>query len=190
LSPEARTALERVEPTELVEAGCEPGEQRNVSLFLRVAFCPTQSLVSAISRLVSDFCRQGLQNVDISSRFYMAAHELAENMAKYSSGAAASLEVELSEQAGAHLLTLRTKNQASRARLLEVEKRLVEIKGAADPAQLYDRLIEETAPLSGVSGLGLARIRAEGLIFDYQIRDDELTLIVQEPVSKPVFSSS
>jgi len=160
--------------------------QKNVSLFLRLAFCPSTSLVSAISRLVSDFCRQGLSDLDISSRFHMAAHELAENMTKYSSGAAVSLEVELSEQAGEHLLTLRTRNHASPERLREVSKRLAEIRAAVDPSKLYDRLIEESAPLEGVSGLGLARIRAEGLEFDYAIRGDELTLIVQERFSKPV----
>lgn len=161
-------------------------EQRNVSLFLRLAFCPSTSLVSAISRLVSDFCRQGLSDLDISSRFHMAAHELAENMTKYASGSAVSLEVELSELAGEHLLTLRTRNHASPERLREVSQRLSEIRSAVDPAQLYDRLIEETAPLEGVSGLGLARIRAEGLDFDYAIHGDELTLIVQERFSQPV----
>lgn len=173
-----------------VEAGAAASDQRHVSLFLRLAFCPSHSLVSAISRLVSDFCRNGLQDLDISSRFHMAAHELAENMTKYSSSSAVSLEVELAEHAGVHLLTLRTKNHASRERLLEVATRLDEIRAAADPAQLYDRLIEETAPLPGVSGLGLARIRAEGLDFNYEIHGDELTLIVQEPVSKPALAQS
>ena len=52
--------------------------------------------------------------------------------------------------------------------------------------RLYDRMIEESAPLEGVSGLGLARIRAEGgLDFDYTIEGDELTLIVTAPVPEP-----
>jgi len=184
LNPLVTPALQLAEPKGRADAGCMDG-QRTVSLFLRLAFCPSTSLVSAISRLVSDFCRQGLSDLDISSRFHMAAHELAENMTKYSSGSAVSLEVELSEHAGAHLLTLRTKNRASSERLVEVAQRLAEIHAAADPAQLYDRLIEETAPLEGVSGLGLARIRAEGLDFNYEICGDELTLIVQERISKP-----
>ena len=178
-------AARLVEPKAPLEGGCALHDPNGVSLFLRLAFCPSPSLVSAISRLVSDFCRHGLHDLDISSRFHMAAHELAENMTKYSSTSAVSLEVELSEKAGGHLLTLRTKNHASPERLLEVEKRLVEICAAVDPAGLYDRLIEETAPLTGVSGLGLARIRAEGLDFTYEINGDELTLIVQEPVVKP-----
>ena len=185
MNPRSATDVEFSAPLARGDIGCRH-EQRNVSLFLRLAFCPSTSLVSAISRLVSDFCRQGLSDLDISSRFHMAAHELAENMTKYSSGAAVSLEVELSEQAGEHLLTLRTRNHASPERLREVSKRLAEIRAAVDPSKLYDRLIEESAPLEGVSGLGLARIRAEGLEFDYAIRGDELTLIVQERFSKPV----
>jgi hypothetical protein len=190
MNPLVAQPLELTEPRSRGEAGRALHESRNVSLFLRLAFCPTQSLVSAISRLVSDFCRQGLADLDISSRFHMAAHELAENMAKYSSGSAVSLEVELAEQAGSHLLTLRTRNHASPERLLEVAQRLEEIRAAVDPAKLYDRLIEESAPLQGVSGLGLVRIRAEGLDFDYEIHGDELTLIVQESVSKPALVKS
>jgi two-component sensor histidine kinase len=152
------------------------------SLFIRLAFVPTPSLVSGIARLVSDFCKTGLSDLDVTTRFHMAAHELTENIAKYSTTARASLEIELSESAGKRLLTMRTKNRAAPDRLVEVEKRLRELQSAPDPIQLYDRLIEETAPLEGVSGLGLARIRAEGLDFNYQIDGDELTLIVQEPL--------
>lgn len=155
------------------------------SLFIRLAFVPTPALVSGIARLVSDFCKTGLSDLDITTRFHMAAHELTENIAKYSTTSRASLEIELSECAGKRLLTMRTKNRAAPDRLVEVERRLKELQSAPDPIQLYDRLIEETAPLEGVSGLGLARIRAEGLDFNYQINGDELTLIVQEPLPGP-----
>src|SRR5690606_13514671 len=81
---------------------------------------------------------------------------------------------------------VRTRNRTSPERLAEVEKRLRELKTTKDPSALYDRMIEESAPLEGVSGLGLARIRAEGgLDFDYTIDGDELTLIVTAPVPTP-----
>lgn len=163
----------------------ESGAASHRALFVQLAFCPTPSLVSGIARLVSDFCRTGLRDLDVTTRFHMAAHELTENIAKYSTSSRAMLEIELTETDGSRLLTLRTKNHTSRDRLVEVEKRLKELQEAVDPAQLYDRLIEETAPLEGVSGLGLARIRAEGLSFNYTISGDELTLIVQEPLPPP-----
>ena len=166
----------------MVDEAGDASETPRRALFVQLAFCPTPSLVTAIARLVSDFCRTGLRDLDVTSRFHMAAHELTENITKYSTSSHASLEIELTESSSARLLTLRTKNHTSLDRLAEVEKRLKELQSAADPSKLYDRLIEETAPLEGVSGLGLARIRAEGLFFNYQISGDELTLIVQEPL--------
>jgi hypothetical protein len=160
--------------------------ENNVSLFIRLSFFPSAYLVSAVSRLVSDFCQIGLRDVDISARFHMAAHELAENITKYSTTSRVSLEVELAEKDGLHTLSVRTRNRTSPERLAEMEKRLGELKATKDPAALYDRIIEESAPLEGVSGLGLARIRAEGgLDFDYTIHGDELTLIVTAPVPRP-----
>lgn len=159
---------------------------KNVSLYVCVSFFPNEYLVSAISQLVSDFCRVGLRDLDISSRFHMAAHELAENITKYSTTSRVSLEVELAEVDGVHTLSVRTCNQAAPERLAELAKRLEELKTTPDPVGLYDRMIEQSAPLEGVSGLGLARIRAEGgLDFDYNIRGNEVTLVVQSLVPKP-----
>jgi hypothetical protein len=163
-----------------------PVADKKIALFICLSFFPSENLVSAISQLVNDFCQIGLRDLDISSRFHMAAHELAENITKYSTTARVSLEVELSETAGVHTLSVKTRNRASPERLVEVEKRLKELKSTTDPVELYDRMIEATAPLEGVSGLGLARIRAEGgMDFDYKIDGNELTLIVQAAVPKP-----
>jgi hypothetical protein len=163
-----------------------PSADKNVLLFISLAFFPSEFLVSAISQLVGDFCQIGLRDLDLSSRFHMAAHELAENITKYSTRARVTLEMELAETGGVHTLSVKTKNHTSPDRLLEVERRLQELKTTKDPVALYDRMIEETAPLEGVSGLGLARIRAEGgLDFDYFIDGDELTMVVQAPVPQP-----
>jgi len=169
----------------------QPASDKKISLFICLSFCPSEDLVSAISQLVSDFCRIGLRDLDISSRFHMAAHELAENITKYSTTSRVSLEVELSERGGVHMLSVRTRNVASPERLVEVERRLHELKFTKDPVELYDRMIEESAPLEGVSGLGLARIRAEGgLEFDYSINGNELTMVVQAPVPNPIQSKT
>lgn len=154
------------------------------SFFLCSSFCSNDRLIPAISRLITDFCRVGLGELD-TSRFYMAAHELAENVTKYSTTARGSLEVELSERDGAHRLSLRTRNHASPEQLAEVTRRLDELKSARDPMALYDRIIEQSAPIEGISGLGLARIRAEGgFEFDYAVDGDELTLVASTEVPK------
>lgn len=164
----------------------QAGGGKNVSLYICLSFFPNEYLVSAISQLVSDFCQIGLRDLDISSRFHMAAHELAENITKYSTASRVSLEVELAETGGVHTLSVRTCNQAAPERLEELEKRLEELKTTDDPVALYDRMIEQSAPLEGVSGLGLARIRAEGgLDFDYSIQGNQVTLVVQSLVPKP-----
>lgn len=164
----------------------QAGGAKNVSLYICLSFFPNEYLVSAISQLVSNFCQIGLRDLDISSRFHMAAHELAENITKYSTASRVSLEVELAETGGVHTLSVRTQNQAAPERLEELEKRLEELKTTNDPVGLYDRMIEQSAPLEGVSGLGLARIRAEGgLDFDYRIDGNEVTLVVQSLVPKP-----
>jgi hypothetical protein len=168
------------------EGNAGAANEERGSLFIRLSFFPSEQLVSAISRLVSDFCQIGVRDLDISARFHMAAHELAENITRYSSSSRVSLEVELIEKDGVRTLSVRTRNQASPDRLAEVEKRLKELKATDDPVGFYDRMIEETAPLDGISGLGLARIRAEaGLDFDYVIDGDELTLVVQTSVPMP-----
>ena len=71
-------------------------------LFLSLSFTPKASLVSAISKLVADFCAAAMENADTAWLFYMAAHELAENVTKYSTSPNVSLEVEMTEQGGTH----------------------------------------------------------------------------------------
>ncbi|WP_437585846.1 hypothetical protein [Sorangium sp. So ce1000] len=141
-------------------------------------------MASAVLRLVSSFCRVVLDDESESSRFYMAAHELVENLIKYSSGPEVGLEFVLEEGEGARVLVIRARNEASPERLREVERRLSALKSASDPVKHYDELICETAMVEGGSGLGLARVRAEGgLEVDYAIEGNELTIIAQAPVA-------
>jgi hypothetical protein len=155
------------------------------SLFVRLSFVPDQYLVSAVSRLVLDFCQAVVGNDDVSTRFHMAAHELAENVTKYSVGTPVEVAVELQEVQTGYIIRVSARNETTPERVRELEKRLYELKTADDPVALYDRLIRETAPLEGSSGLGLARIRAEGgFDVDYTIEGNEVTIIVQSPVQK------
>lgn len=166
--------------------GAPPPVVETVLSFMSVSFCPAAALVSATARLVNDFCQAQFDDPDICYRFRMAAHELAENITKYSSSSRVSLEAELYVSNGQHRLRVRTRNVAEVARLREIEQRLLELKAAPDPMDLYDLLIRETAPIDGVSGLGLVRIRAEGeLDIDYRIEGSELTIIVEGNVPAP-----
>jgi hypothetical protein len=155
-------------------------------VFIRVSFTPNAHLVATISRTVSDFCRVAVRDTEIAVRFQIAAHELAENIVKYSTGPEVTVDIELLEKDGMQSLKLRTRNRTSPQRLVEVEKRVSALMSAPDPAAFYDRLIEESIAHKGVSGLGLARIRAEsGFDVGYSVEGDELTLVVSGAVPKP-----
>jgi hypothetical protein len=145
---------------------------------------PSSRIAAAVSRLVSEFCRSLVDDDDdVVSRFHMAAQELAENLVKYSSGPMVSISAELISGDETAVLRLQAKNQSSSEQLEAVEQRLKELKNAQDPVELYDRLICESAPHDDVSGLGLARIRAEAeLEVDYAIEGNELTIAVHATV--------
>ena len=149
-------------------------------MFIRISFSPRTHLVSAVSQLAAEFCRLELGDRDATSHLHMVAHELAENIAKYSTAPEVTLEVDLSEDAAGRALTIRTRNRASPERLADVARRLRELELADNPDALYDRWLEESLAVEGVSGLGLARIRAEsGLDLAYSIDGDELTVVVK-----------
>ncbi|WP_437643476.1 hypothetical protein [Sorangium sp. So ce362] len=162
-----------------------PKQAQSASLFLCVTFFPNERLSTAVLRLVSSFCGQVLDDANVSSRFYMAAHELAENITKYSSGSRVSLELALEEDQSSQVMKIRARNEASPERLREVERQLIALKAASDPVKHYDQLITETAMIDGISGLGLARVRAEGgLDMDYTIEGNELTIIAHAPIGR------
>lgn len=159
------------------------GASSPARLFVSLTFSPREHLVSVISRLVSEFCALVMEDKDTAWRFHMAAQELAENITKYSTGAEVTLEVEMATVNGENVMRVSSRNETTPDRLLETARRLDAIKSCADPIALYDRLVRESAPVAGVSGLGLARIRAESdLQVDYSIRGTELTITVHSPI--------
>jgi hypothetical protein len=149
----------------------------SASVFL--AFEPSQRFVSRIVQWVTDFCHLVLQDMDVVARLHLAVHELVENLVKYGVHASVSLDVELERIGGVSLLRLRTSNCAAPERLAAAVRILEGLRDAKDPVAYYDRLVLESAPLEGVSGLGLARIRAEGdLDLDFKVDGDRLTISV------------
>jgi hypothetical protein len=114
----------------------------------------------------------------------MAAHELMENVAKYSSGGEGSVAVELSERNGQNYVQVSTKNRATPEQRATLQQLIAELRGAADPLAYYDAVIAKSARSKG-SGLGLARIRAEGhMEVDLSIEGDEVTISAQASVAK------
>lgn len=155
-----------------------PPALAHASVYL--AFEPSQRFVRKIVQWVTDFCEMSLQDMDVVSRVHMAIHELAENLVKYGASDSVRLDVEVERVGGGSVLRLRTRNHAAPERLAEAVRILQGLRDAVDPVAYYDQLVLESAPKEGVSGLGLARIRAEGdLDLDFEVDGNQLCIVVE-----------
>jgi hypothetical protein len=140
----------------------------------------SHSLAGKIANWLIDFCQMTIGDRETTSRLHMAAHELVENVLKYGSTPEVGLEFELERCEKHSIVRLRTRNTAEPQQLEEVLRRVHELRAAVDPVAYYDKLIRSTAPIMGVSGLGLARIRAEaGLDVDCSVNGTEVSIVVQ-----------
>ena len=150
---------------------------------IRFDYRPRMRLIASTRILVADLCEQLLDDADATSRVAMAAHELMENVAKYSSGGEGSVEVELSQRNGENYVQVSTKNRASLEQRETLQHLVAELRRAVDPIAYYDAVIAKSVRTKG-SGLGLARIRAEGKMdVDLSIEGDEVTISAQGSVA-------
>jgi hypothetical protein len=146
---------------------------------LSIEFEPSQPFADGLIRWLTQFCELTLEDVEAASRAQMAVNELVENVVKYGMNPSVGVEVELERLANSSVLTLRTKNRTTPERLAATINLLRALEEAPDPVAYYDQLVVASAPKADVSGLGLARIRAEGdLDVHYEVHGDQLCLSV------------
>jgi hypothetical protein len=137
-------------------------------------------LAGKIANWIIDFCQMTVGDRETTSRLHMAAHELVENVLKYGTTPEVGLEFELERGDVESYVRLKTRNTAAPEQLEEVTRRVTELRAAADPVAYYDKLIRSTASVIGMSGLGLARIRAEaGLDVNCFVEGREVSIVVQ-----------
>jgi hypothetical protein len=154
------------------------------SAAIRFDYRPRVQLIASTRALVTDMCHQLFDDADATSRVAMTAHELMENVAKYSSGGEGSVEVELTQRNGRNYVQVSTKNRASPEQRAHLQHLIDELRGAVDPIAYYDAVIAKSMRSKG-SGLGLARIRAEGeMDVDLSIEGDEVTISAQGSVGE------
>lgn len=148
-----------------------------------LAFEPSPGFMQRVIRWLTDFCQLTLKDLDLVARLRLAVHELVENVVKYGMQPNVRVEVEVLQRDGATLLRISTRNRSTPEYLARAVTLLTELKAAEDPIAYYDQLVRETAPKPGMSGLGLARIRAEGdLELDFAVEGNELRIWVEAAV--------
>jgi len=164
----------------------DPGNARAL-VSLTLSFRPLANQIGPLRTLVSDLCKPHLADADGLSRLLLAAHELLENIVKYSVGEAAEFHLQLEAKASGLLVRLRTKNRAAPERMADARWRLDALAAAPDPIAHYDELIRESAGRRDVSGLGLARIPAESdMELRYATEQDWLILTAEGNASQRV----
>lgn len=133
-----------------------------VSLEVSFGAAPPQGMVTPLCQSLLELCRPLFQDEDAAARLRLTAHELLENIVKYSAEAGCDLNFQLSRTAtGALAARVQTRNVPRAENLADAEVRLAALSAAADPLEHYDSIIADSAQKPAGSGLGLARIHAE-----------------------------
>lgn len=133
-----------------------------VSLEVSFGAAPPQGMVTPLCQSLLELCRPLFQDEDAAARLRLTAHELLENIVKYSAEAGCDLNFELSRTpAGELSARVQTRNVPRAENRADAEARLAALCAAADPLEHYDSIIADSAQKPAGSGLGLARIHAE-----------------------------
>jgi hypothetical protein len=137
-------------------------EKPLVSLEVSFAEAPPQGMVTPLCQSLLELCRPAFADDDAAARLRLAAHELLENIVKYSTDGACELRFTLLRKAGGGLeATVQTRNLPRAENRADAEQRLAALTAARDPLEHYDSIIADSARRPAGSGLGLARIHAE-----------------------------
>jgi len=151
------------------------------SFNMRIA--PSQELVSVVRRFVKSLYEQLLRDRKTSAQLALVTHELLENAVKYTIDDETTLWVQLipvAESMTDSTVLIRTRNRATPENIRSAERLIATIRDAEDPYRFYQELIDASAEIPDVSGLGLARIRAETpMMIDVTVEGDEIEIVAQ-----------
>lgn len=137
---------------------------------------PAVRMINSARQFIQDLCTTVVDSAT-SSRVALAAHEMLENLAKYSDGGPTDLSIAVEGCQGGSRIVIRTSNRANSEQRHELERVLTEISTAEEPMAMYLDIIAKSLEHSEGSGLGLARIRAEAdMELSYTISGDEVTI--------------
>jgi hypothetical protein len=133
-------------------------------LSLEVSFgaAPPEGMVTPLCQSLVELCRPIFRDEDAAARLRLTAHELLENLVKYSAEADCDLRFAIERTARGTLeAQVQTRNVPRPQNRGDAEARLRALTAATDPLEHYDSIIADSARQPAGSGLGLARIHAE-----------------------------
>jgi hypothetical protein len=138
--------------------------------------------LTAVRRFVADLTQSVVHDAELASRLAMSTHELLENAVKYSADPRRLVTLQLCAEADqcVQVTVLNVSNAALAASLHEWINRINE---SADPIASYHQMLTRSMDEDSGSGLGLARIRAEGnMELSCTLRGDMLAVRAQAAI--------
>ena len=130
--------------------------------YLEICFRPTVATINEARRMVAALYGPLLGDPDAAGRIALATHELLETALKYSIDGSTVIRVELSKGKLPTTVRVETRNGISPERKQGLEEIFAEMHRAENADDYYQFAMKRTRTLRHGSGLGLARIWAEG----------------------------
>ena len=137
---------------------------------------PQSRMVSIVRRFVEESFEKLVGDPEAVFRVSLAVHELLENAAKYAVGDKTGLTVHFESNGSA--ASIKLTNETTPEHIARLRACIDEIQSSKEPFALYQTLMRRTFGVQDESGLGLARIRAEGeLNLSLEIDGNMVTII-------------
>ena len=146
--------------------------------FFSMGFAPTLEIVSVVRRFVESFYAELIDDPTLSGRIAVTSHELMENAVRYCSGEEATIRVSLGRLGDGFMSSIRTRNVAKKDDIERVRGLLERVTSAPEADALYQEMLIESAQRELGSGLGLARVRAEGeMKLEFETWDNTIEVV-------------
>lgn len=148
---------------------------------------PNPRFVSVVRRFVEAAFERLVQDPETIFRVAMSAHELMENAAKYSIGSKTLLRVSFRRTSPGDeaFVSIYLSNETTPDHIERLRERVDAIVQATNPFDHYQKLMRQNAHVTSESGLGLARIRAEGeMALGLEVRGNTVVITAHTRVNK------
>ena len=130
--------------------------------YFELCFRPTIATISDARRFVTTLYEPLLGDADAASRVALTTHELLENSLKYSLDGQTVVRIEISRHERPSTVMVETRNRISPDRKAALDVMFEEMHRFGSASEYYQFAIQRTRNMRHGSGLGLARIWAEG----------------------------